>query len=805
MCANTSRHRAGRTRAGTPPAPSVWAAKQVIDETGLRLVGPIRDAGIYAVGPRHAIKVTTSYVKYIGRVGALAVSLGVGMAVATTPCVAHAGTDPDSDAAASTSSGGADGQTASQSSTGPSTSNTTTANTTSTNTTTTATTDPEPTTSSSTNSQPATADGDGVPKMNVSSSGGAHTSTYGTDGKSDDTPAATSTHTDEATTPTSADTALSSSEQPTVVVEPTPEPTAVPVAEESHDSPSEATETAAVPETPPVNQGSDHEMASTQPSAEAAKGVDADTVSTSASEVGVQVLSVVEDDAPPVAADALRATAFSALFVPPPPVDPVAALLAVPVTVVNFFSGFVGALLTPFLAPSPAAPAQLPILWTVLAWVRREITHTFFNQSPIANPIQTVGQSLTGVVTGSLNASDPNCDPLTATVTEQGQYGTVALASNGTYIYTPNGAVPAGGITDTFQVTINDSGLHLGGLWGLVQGVFHSIAHCIGLAQPDTVVKTVQVSVAATGAAASIPSVVATSGVLLYTGNGDPKTLDPAVIVVDVDSTTASQATVKIGVGYNALTDTLAYSPSGAGPITGSFDAATGVLTLTGTATVTQYQDALRAVTFASTAPVAAKTVAIVVTADQVDSLAGIVAVVVPGLPTNVPSVVATTPVKLYTSGGSPVVLDANVTVIDVDSTTATGATVSFDPVTYDSTKDSLAYSGSGTITGDFDTATGVLTLSGPATVAQYQGALRSVTFASTAAAGVKTVSIVVSADAVDSLPGVIAVTVAALPVATNVPSVVATTPVKLYTSGGSPVVLDANVTVVDVDSTTAT
>ncbi|MDX1890149.1 Ig-like domain-containing protein [Mycolicibacterium sp. 050158] len=439
--------------------------------------------------------------------------------------------------------------------------------------------------------------------------------------------------------------------------------------------------------------------------------------------------------------------------------------------------------------------------------MRRELTHTFFNQSPTASPVQNVGQSLTGVVTGQLNASDPNGDPLSATVTRQGAYGTVTLASDGTYTYTPNAAVPAAGITDTFQVAIDDSGLHVGGLLGLVQGFFEHIARCIGIAQPDTIVKTVQVAVVGTLLPGSVPSVIATSGVLLYTAGDGPKTLDPLVTVVDTDSTTATKATVKISVGYDALTDSLVYSPASGGPITGSFDAATGVLTLTGTATMAQYQNALRAVTFASTADdlVGTRAVSIVVTADQVDSVPGLVTVVVSGLPGNVPSVVATTPVKLYTSGGVPVVLDANVTVVDVDSTSATKATVSFDSSTYDPTKDVLAYNGSGAITGVFDSATGVLTLSGAASLAQYQEALRSVTFASTAAVGLKTVSIAVTADGVAGIPGLIAITVAALPVLASVPAVIGTTPVKLYTSGGVPVVLDANVTVVDVDSTSAT
>jgi len=30
----------------------------------------------------------------------------------------------------------------------------------------------------------------------------------------------------------------------------------------------------------------------------------------------------------------------------------------------------------------PVAPVQTPVLWTLLAWVRREVQRTFFNQTP---------------------------------------------------------------------------------------------------------------------------------------------------------------------------------------------------------------------------------------------------------------------------------------------------------------------------------------------------------------------------------------------------------------------------------------
>ncbi|WP_125939803.1 Ig-like domain-containing protein [Mycolicibacterium grossiae] len=927
----------------TGARPGVWAARELLDD------GPPG-----AERRRHAIKVTTSYARYVGRVGALAVSLGVGMAIATNPGLAHADTDADSDssggtAASSGASGGsATGAGKDSTVTGP----TSAGGTASTSQTSTATASVG--TSSSSASGGSSADGSAVgsndvPAMNVSSSGGAHTSTHGTGAAGAATDGAASAGpTTGGTSGTSADPAdavdpASAEAAPVEPVTETPVEPATDTPAEPVDAPVASTEvTSPQPAThgsdgPPQATATPEHVDTAAPQSVSPTAVNrADEPAAHAATRSTATDMAATGSAPTTFA---LSTAVTPQAVPALPTDPISALLAVPGAVVNMFTGFVGSLLSPFLYPGPGAPAQLPSLWAVLAWVRREITHTFFNRSPVAVPVQT-GQSLTGVVTGNLNAIDPNGDPLTATVTTQGQFGTVVINGNGTYTYTPNAPVPAGGIVDSFQITITDGpDMHLPGIFGLVQNVFECIARFVGLAQPDTIVKTVPVTVV--GSAIGLPPVVVTTVVgPVVTPNSGPVVLDSGLLVTDVDSPTMSGATVKIGVGYtqgdvlaytpiagNPITatwdatngvlvlsgeataaqyqaalrsvtfastaatlvgakavliavtdkqnltslpalvavtmlgvnapplvvtvpvgpvvtagsppnplnplltvvdldsstltgatvtigagftpgDTLSYAPLTGNPIVAAYDAATGTLTLSGEATVAQYQAALRAVTFgtSSTALIGLRTVSITAT-DALDgtSLPGLVAVTVLGLPGSIPSVVATTPVKLYTAGGTPVVLDANLTIVDADSTTATKAVLRLDPLTYVAGTDRLAFADTAAITGSWDAQAGTLTLTGVASVAAYQAALRSVTFASDALVGVKTVSVTVTADGVTSLPGLVAVTVASLPVPTNLPSVVATTPVKLYTAGGTPVVLDANVTLVDADSLTAT
>ena len=260
--------------------------------------------------------------------------------------------------------------------------------------------------------------------------------------------------------------------------------------------------------------------------------------------------------------------------------------------------------------------------------------------------------------------------------------------------------------------------------------------------------------------------------------------------------------TVKIGVGYTPGVDTLGYT----GPLSSSFDDATGTLTLSGTASISDYQAALRSVTFASTAAVVGvKTVSMAVVTDGTIGTAGTVLVTVaaPPLSTNVPPLVVTSGARTYTAGGTAVALDPAMTVVDIDSPTLAGATVSIGAGFVPST-DSLNYSTINGIGGVYDAVTGVLTLTGSASAAQYQQALRSVTFATTgsALAAIKTVSVVVTDGTAASIPGTVAVTVLALPV--NIPPLVATSLVSavLYTAGSAPVKLDQLVAVTDLDST---
>jgi beta-galactosidase len=149
-----------------------------------------------------------------------------------------------------------------------------------------------------------------------------------------------------------------------------------------------------------------------------------------------------------------------------------------PTTAVTYLTGIVssvvGAALSPFASGLPGLPADPPTLWTLLAWVRRE----FFNGSPTIgyNPVQNTQSQVDGavLVEGNIGAADPDGDPLTYSVIGRPlNGGVVTVDDDGNFTYRPMNAMAAVGGTDQFVVVVDDeaAGLHVNGPQGLTQFV----------------------------------------------------------------------------------------------------------------------------------------------------------------------------------------------------------------------------------------------------------------------------------------------------------------------------------------------
>ena len=379
----------------------------------------------------------SSYGRHVGRVGALAVALGIGAAMATGQGlgIAHADEPDSANSSVSDPAGTPSGETPA-SSTETATDTTSSAN----------------TSASDHPSEPASdAPSDATPPMKLSSTGGADTSTNDAGQHTDTTPS-TSVPTPTATgTPTA----------PPPAPSPTGDSEAVP--------PTASTGTATTPDDPPSehtavsNPSNDGEHSSTVPD---------DNAHT------LQGISATPDTSP-------RAVASRAAFVepatlalpaaPPPASDPVAERLSLPGRLVGATTTFVAALLAPFLAPGPTVPSQPPLLWAVLAWVRQEFGRAFANKRPDAQP-DGVTTSEDVAVDIDVLANDGDADdPGAVSVVDYTRpaHGSLELNDDGSFTYTP---APDFHGVDTFTYTISDDAAapHVHGLLGLLFGGGHT-------------------------------------------------------------------------------------------------------------------------------------------------------------------------------------------------------------------------------------------------------------------------------------------------------------------------------------------
>ena len=411
--------------------------------------------------------------KYIGRVGALAVALGIGAAVTNIPGVAWA--DPDSESTSSSDSSATSSSSASES---DSTSGT-------------AATDPstdpaQPSTTPSTeptggeHAAAQTHANSAVPQMNVHASGGAHTSDDDEDGVEP---------TIEATPPPP----LPVSGSPEIIAPTTPAPTTAPDPADAPQSPApqddsgqEEPEPTSTPPMAPDGGAIDNngaqgpntlDVVDSAGSAASLNGLGENTQVRRFTAFGAEEIAAPGDQ-PLLTATTPDASAFStAQTTMTAAPNPMGALMALPGTVISVATSLVAAVFAPFLSPGPVAPAQPPLLWAVLAFVRREvertfttIQRTFFNRTPVAtgDPFTTPEDApLTGNVL--INDTDSDDDPLTATLVTGPAHGNVTLNPDGSFTYTPD-VNYNGTDTFTYRATDETSGWHMHGLFGLFGG-----------------------------------------------------------------------------------------------------------------------------------------------------------------------------------------------------------------------------------------------------------------------------------------------------------------------------------------------
>ncbi|MEQ8575786.1 MAG: gliding motility-associated C-terminal domain-containing protein, partial [Fulvivirga sp.] len=298
----------------------------------------------------------------------------------------------------------------------------------------------------------------------------------------------------------------------------------------------------------------------------------------------------------------------------------------------------------------------------------------------------------------------------------------------------------------------------------------------------------------------STPSVTVSSAPnAIYNEDDTPGVIiDGGLIVSDVDNTTLSSATVQITTNFQTSEDVLEFTDQNG--ITGSYNATTGLLTLTGSASVANYQTALRSVRYSNTSQDpnnSNRTIRMRVNDGTINSnLATRIVEVVPINDAPVVSSSNTTTLD-YDQNTTAIVVDDLIDIIDVDDTQLVSATVT---ITGYQTGDILAGTAPSGGSIDFDAGTGILTLSGTATLAEYISALSTVTFFSDQA-GTRQLNFTVYDGTDDSNIYSRDLNIIVPNEAPVISSANEGTAVD-YTQNGSPLILDDQIIINDVDDT---
>jgi VCBS repeat-containing protein len=198
------------------------------------------------------------------------------------------------------------------------------------------------------------------------------------------------------------------------------------------------------------------------------------------------------------------------------------------------------------------------------------------NQGTGVNQIGVIGTDVTfnpgsgAVIIGSFSGGGAGGGNLVVTFNASaGAAAVSALLRNVTYLNSNNIAPTAANRTVRFVLSDGDGGTSLGS----------DATIAIALNTP--------------------PELTAGGANPTFTEDGAPIVLDGALTVTDANDTNLESATVRITAGFQTGQDLLGFVD--APPITGSFDPVTGILTLTGSATLADYQTALRSVTYPNT------------------------------------------------------------------------------------------------------------------------------------------------------------------------------------------------------------
>lgn len=468
------------------------------------------------------------------------------------------------------------------------------------------------------------------------------------------------------------------------------------------------------------------------------------------------------------------------------------------VTSANVLSAVVSTAVAPLA--DPELPAPSPVADAVLAWVRRLITHTFFNKTPVVRSVETE-QILTGQVLITIDAYDPNGDPLTYEIVQPDTGLVVRVPATNTFLYTPTVPVLGDPVPVSFDVVIRDDSEHLTGVLGGIQNLLHAVARFFRLAQPDNYTQTVAFD--AEPIVAVPPTLAVTGRLLPYLVGADPVNLLSLAKIVDLDSPQMSEATVTIGVGRQDGDQLRYVAPEG---VTIDVEQVNDhTLKLTGLASQADYEKALMAITFSTTdLGLVARTVDFTITDEHGESnlVPAFSLVTVLGLPVDAPPSLLAAGGLPYFLGGAPVPLLSLAQIVDVDSASMQRVLVAMSALTRVA-GDKLGYVAPAGITvGVNQVDDWTIELTGVHSRADYETALRAITFsAESLGLLARTVEIsLTDADGNNSLTPTLVVATVLPGVDVELPLIVTPVGLPVHTIGKAPVKLLTSVGIANAD-----
>jgi hypothetical protein len=218
-----------------------------------------------------------------------------------------------------------------------------------------------------------------------------------------------------------------------------------------------------------------------------------------------------------------------------------------------------------------------------------------------------------------------------------------------------------------------------------------------------------------------------------YTEGGSPVILTSAITVTDADDENIESASVELTTNYVNTEDQLNFTSTA--NITGTWTASTGILLLEGTDTKANYQTALRSIRYVNTnfakPSTLPRTVTFTVNDGDINSNTVTRNITVVGV-NDAPALLGLeTSTLAYTEDQGPLDVTNTIVITDIDNDSLAYATIRITG-SYIAAEDTLVFTDTPGITGTWADGIGLLTLTGPDTKANFQAAMRNVSYINT-------------------------------------------------------------------------